>query len=405
MIELYRSENLLVRSVATDDCSRWVITFDNYAIGHGFDRLGFGEAWLKSQGISAIHVMGRREDWYQYPEMAQAMAVVKETVAGAERVMTYGSSMGGYAAIRFADAAGANAVLALSPQFSIDPNREPFDPRWLQDSHRIAWLPEIDGPIQCQATPVVVYDSKSIDAVHVDLIAAEIEITRIALPYTAHPATSYLAEIGELAGLVFDTLDGVVDAAAVRARAWQKRRNSVIYLGELADRQVSRRPGSALRLARYNAERAPGNAYALSILAKHLSQAGEHDAALEAYERLLDNHQRLGTYLIDYGIALMAAGKVTEAIPVAREIIAVLPHQAHLHAWAGFVFWSAGDHDEAVKAVGAATALDPANGAYRDMLAKYANPSQGRRSLKLKDVWTRLRSKVRRWRDHGGVAA
>jgi len=396
MSELYRSENLLVRSVATEDSSRWVITFDNYAIGHGFDRPGFGQAWLENQGISAIHVMGRREDWYQYPEMAQAMDAVRRAVAGAERVMTYGSSMGGYAAIRFADAVGANAVLALSPQYSIDPTKAPFDPRWLQDSHRIVWLPEIDGPIRCHATPVVVYDPKSIDAAHVDLIAADVEITRIGLPYTGHPATSYLSEVGVLSTLVFDTLDGRLNAPATRALAWQKRRGSVVYLGELADRQLGRRPNAALRIARHNSEQAPGNAYALSIFAKHLSVAGEHDAALDAYRNLLDIHGRSAIYMIDYGIALMAAGRVSEAIPVAREIVTALPHQAHLHAWAGYVFWSAGNHEDAQKSVSAAMALDPSNHAYREMLAKYAKSDKAQTTGRFRDVWNILRSRVQR---------
>src|SRR5690606_30202022 len=131
---------------------------DNYGIGHGFDRPGFGEEFLRNAGISAIHVMGVREDWYQYPEMPAAMQAVRQATAGAERVMTYGSSMGGYAALRFADAAGANAVLAISPQYSIDPKKMPFETRWHQESQRIQWRPEIDGRIVCDSYPVIVFD-------------------------------------------------------------------------------------------------------------------------------------------------------------------------------------------------------------------------------------------------------
>ena len=78
MERLFESENLVIKVRAQSDKSRWVVTFDNYGIGHGFERLGFGEAFFADNGVSALHVMGRREDWYQYPEIKQALAAVRE---------------------------------------------------------------------------------------------------------------------------------------------------------------------------------------------------------------------------------------------------------------------------------------------------------------------------------------
>lgn len=371
MNELYRSDNVVVRCVPADDQSRWVITFDNYGIGHGFDRQGFGEVWLQSRGISAIHVMGKYEDWYQYPDMADAMAAVRGAVSGADRVMTYGSSMGAYAAIRFADAAGANAVLALSPQYSIDPVKKPRDSRWQQDSHRIKWLPSVDGVIQCSCVPVVVYDTKNADALHADMIAQDISITRVRVPYSAHPTTTFLSEVGLLHTLVFDVLAGTLDAPSMEAATWDQRKSSVVYLGELVERQRHLRPRMALRLARKGTELAVNNTYALSTLAKQLSLSGEHREALAVHRQILELGGRSPVFLLGYGHDLMAVGDVDGALAVAREIISLMPYMAHLQSWSANVYWVAGYKGEAVKAATAAAALDRSNAHYRKMLVKY----------------------------------
>ena len=122
--------------------------------------------------------------------------------------------MGGYAAIRFADAAGANVVLALSPQYSIDPQKMPSETRWLQDSQRIAWRPEIDGRIICGVRPVVVFDPLE-DGDQVAKIQDDIDIWPIRLPYVSHPASTYLAETGLLKVLVLQTRRGFPAARIV----------------------------------------------------------------------------------------------------------------------------------------------------------------------------------------------
>ena len=60
-------------------------------------------------------------------------AFVQEYIAaqGIKRVITFGNSMGGYGAIQFAGALGADVCLALSPQYSANPADIPNETRWL----------------------------------------------------------------------------------------------------------------------------------------------------------------------------------------------------------------------------------------------------------------------------------
>ena len=122
--------------------------------------------------------------------------------------------MGAYAAVRFADAVGATAALALSPQYSVDPAKAPFERRWGQDQRRLRFLPALDGPIRTGIRPVIAYDPGSTDRLHADLIARDTPVQRVRLPFAGHPVGSFLQDAGLLNRLVMDTLDGTLDAAA-----------------------------------------------------------------------------------------------------------------------------------------------------------------------------------------------
>jgi tetratricopeptide (TPR) repeat protein len=368
MIDLFRSDNVVVRSVPAKDVSRWVVTFDNYGLGPGFDRPGFGEDFLRQSGVSAIHVLGRSDDWYQYPEMAEAMVAVRQATQGAARILTYGSSMGGYAALRFADAAGADAALAISPQYSIDPAKVPFETRWLQDGKRIAFRPEIDGRLACRCRPTIVFDSSSDDDRHARLIADEIDADLIGLDYVHHPATTYLSETGLLGGLVFDALSGELDPRGFQAEAAARRRNSAVYLSRLSELQPDCRLNLANRLATRAVDHAPHSPLALTSLAQCLGRMEKHDQAIALYARATELGRRSANYLVPYANGLIAAGRLEEALELAVEAVEKLPAAAHLKYWLGTIFRRLARGEEAAEAFEAAVALDPHQPIYRQLL-------------------------------------
>ncbi len=401
MQDLYRTDNVVVRSIPASDTTRWVVTFDHYSIGHGFERSGFGEAFLQAVGLSAIHVMGVREDWYQYPEMPKAMEAVRKAVAGADRVLTYGSSMGGYAAIRFADAAGAHAVLAISPQYSIDPAKAPFEDRWLQDSRRIAWLPEIDGPISCSVRPVVVFDPTGNDGRHAARIAGDIAFQPLPLRHVAHPATTFLAEAGLLQPLLFETLSGEIDIADVRQRTRRLRKTSGVYVSTLAAAQPPHRPRLALALAERAVAVSPNNGIAMANLAKLLSRDGRHEDAIRLLEDLVALYSRDTTCLVHYADSLLAAGRYAEAVAIGREVLEALPHFAHLHSWAALQLWCADDYQGAIAAAERAVALAPGDDQYPRLLAAYRRETLVRDPQSSQGIAGRLTGWWRRVRGMG----
>lgn len=388
--EVYRSDTLLVRRIPAADRSRWVVTFDNHSIGEGFDRPGFGQEFLAREGVSAICILGRGNDWYQYPDMLAACAAARASIRPRVRVMTYGSSMGGYAALRFADALRAQAVLALSPQYSIDPAVVPWEFRWGQDADRIAFLPELAGPLRCACKPLVLFDPSGFDGRHADLIARDVAGAFVPLPHASHPVTAFLGEIGLLGGIVLDHAAGTLDVSGLRARIRARRGGSAIYLGALASAQPAVRVGTAIALGRRAQAANRGAREGAHALAAALGRAGRHAEALAIHEERVETGGRDVLDLIPQAEALLAAGERVRAVAVAREVVALEPARANLRHWLAWILDQSGALDEAIAQEKLAATMSPGSALYRDTLAAFE-----RRSHPAARVLTSLH---RRWR-------
>jgi dienelactone hydrolase len=80
-------------------------------------------------GVSHAHVVTKEDDWYQNKDALRVFSAVRALGGGFDEVVTYGASMGGYGAMLAAGYVAPTRVVAVVPQFSIDPAKIPFDPR------------------------------------------------------------------------------------------------------------------------------------------------------------------------------------------------------------------------------------------------------------------------------------
>jgi len=363
--ELFRSQRRLVRGTDLSSFDRCVVTFDSYSEELRFELKGFGEEFFASHGIAAIHVLSRENDWYQHEEMADIVAAVRRATRGVGRIMTYGSSMGGYAAIRFAEALGAHAALALSPQYSVDGAKVPFERRWREEGRRIRYRDEIDGPIRARMRPVIAFDPTGVDRLHVDRIAADIDIIRVSVPFSGHPVGTTLSEARLLTPLVLRTLDGTLDAEAL-AREFRARRSSLAnYFGELARRQPPVRPRLRIALARRGVALAPDHPLPQHLLAAALTDAGELEEALPIHRRIVDEMERRPVYVLGFSDALLRAGRYDEAVEMVGRSVAAAPDTAWFHRLLAHVHDVRGDLAGALASIRRASTLDPANREYR----------------------------------------
>ena len=231
-------------------------------------------------------MISRDNDWYLLPDIEAALSAVARMAAPYARVLAYGSSMGGYAAIRLGRLAGAHVALALSPQFSIDPRQVPFDRRWAADAGRLDFSIERRlSSYPFVESAYVAYDPRDLDARHVALFRERMEIHDVRLPGAGHPATGYLAELGLLQRLVLEAADGTCNAHAFAAEAFAARRRSPQYYCALSQRPRARSWKSAL--ARRAFELARSDAGYASAYAEALADERRFDEAIAAYDEAL----------------------------------------------------------------------------------------------------------------------
>jgi tetratricopeptide (TPR) repeat protein len=285
---LFRSGNLLVKAARRpgEDC---VVTFDSFTDDPDLDRPAFGEAAFAQAGIPAIHVVNRRNAWYQEPEWRDMVAAIAAATAPYRRVLAYGSSMGGYAALRFGKMIGATSALAISPQYSLHPGKADFDTRWAKAVRGNRWQLELAGPLPADLPAVIAYDSAhALDRRHVDLIAREMPVQRITLPFSGHPCGGYLAQCGLLRPLALGVLAEQTDFTALLQAARDHRRNSTSYFVALARVAGLRNPERAIALTRRALQLGPTADFAWVALAEQLRSAGRIDEAFIAFQRAVE---------------------------------------------------------------------------------------------------------------------
>jgi hypothetical protein len=311
---LFRSDHIEVRRIAAGDGRHQVVTFESYHDDAGFDRAGFGESFFARAGFTGIHVLSAGNDWYQYPEMDEVLDVIRLAVAGADRVLTYGSSMGGYAAVRFADAIGATDVLSLSPQYSIDPRRVRADRRWWWAQNSIRFLPHHNGSLSCRARVVVVFDPTiKLDRLHAALIGRDVRAEMLRLDHAGHPVTTVLSELGLLQAMALAFVSGSADLPAIEAAFSARRQESAMWLVESAAHLPKSERLRARDITAQAVKMAPGNATLHHHHAMRLHELGLYDEAVLAHERAVDISPH-PIFVLSLSRSLFFAGRHAEAL-------------------------------------------------------------------------------------------
>lgn len=241
---LFESADLTIIKVEGTRREAVFVTFEPMLPERDPARGGFGERFFAKRGFAAYHVLCRANDWYQYPEMEAALAQVRADLPPGARIVTYGSSMGGYAALRFSGWLGADAVIALAPQASVDPARAGWEKRW---------GPAKEAPLlwdhlrpRRQATHYVVYDPFNMDRRHVALLRRETRLVPLHSHYSDHHATEHVHESGLLESLILGVALDDFDPRAWQGELW-RRRAGISFYRELRRRKCK----GPLRRLRY----------------------------------------------------------------------------------------------------------------------------------------------------------
>lgn len=200
----------------------------------------FGEGVFPQNGIDGIYVNCASNAWWQYPELPEALSLVREAAAG-RPIVTYGSSMGGYAAIRFSKALDAVRAVAVAPQFSIRAAVVPGEDRWDKEAVCITYIYEDEPSFTNSCETYVLYDPLyNKDAQHVVAYGALTDLERVELYCSGHPPLDSLVEYGLASWFALSAVKGQLDRTYLRSVVRARRRSSARYWRELSFRCMER---------------------------------------------------------------------------------------------------------------------------------------------------------------------
>lgn len=221
-----------------------VVTFEPATMGKSepdLNRPAWGQAFLQKRGHSVLGVKRAATAWYRSVELHRLFRGLqaRDFFGHFERVIFYGPSMGGYAALALAAAAPGCTVLALNPQSTLAPDRVWFDQRFA-GARAAGWKGDfIDGVDGAQTAErvYVCYDPYQIkDRLHALRLPAHNRIN-LRLPFVGHTTAQALNGLG-LLGTVFDeALQGTLDEKRFRQMARERSRWADYHV-HLAERGV-----------------------------------------------------------------------------------------------------------------------------------------------------------------------
>ena len=203
--------------------------------------LSFGDLITRAKGLSinaekslmkydyaVVGIMPKQKSWFPASSMAALLEHLSPILNQYKNIVGYGGSMGGYAAIKYARALKMNRVVAMVPQYSIDPT-EVDDKRYTD-----FYDPELNANMRIRAQDIVenceyiiVYDPYfEHDKEHYLKIKPLIpQLHTLHLPYTGHDAIAVLAN----SALLHDFIEHPFDPTYFYKQIREVKKNSKFY--------------------------------------------------------------------------------------------------------------------------------------------------------------------------------
>ncbi|WP_395004576.1 phosphoadenosine phosphosulfate reductase [Cypionkella sp.] len=220
-----------------DEGTTLLVTFENLSsVLANPDQLPRGYQQAKAKGWSLLTLIADGETWFRDPAV---YAFFDRQVDDAffedfDRVLFYGSGMGGYAACAYSVAAPGSQVLALNPRATLDPSQT----RWDTRSRRAGRL---DFTSRYGYAPDMLEGCAHATVIHDPLIPAEaMQAALFRAPYITRLSARRLGDELEQHFVAMEILPKLIDqamAASLSAQSfatlWRIRRNYLPYLKNL----------------------------------------------------------------------------------------------------------------------------------------------------------------------------
>ena len=205
-------------------------------------RLPWGLAALLKCDVSVLGVKPFKADWYRGDDLHAFFKSpsFRGFATSFQKIVLYGSSMGGFAALAFAEACDNADVVALNPQTTLDPRKVPWETRF-QQARDLDWSGAFcDGAIGARSARkvYVAYDPLfALDRAQVARLSMD-NVTELKIPLVKHSIPVWLLQMGVLREILTRVVDDDLPGSVCNRLA-RKRRNIARYYIGMADKTRS----------------------------------------------------------------------------------------------------------------------------------------------------------------------
>jgi tetratricopeptide (TPR) repeat protein len=273
--------------------------------------------------LPALGFMAKSRNWFPPDEMAELIQRAQHILQAYQERVSYGFSMGGYAAIKFSRLLNTSASLALAPQWSISPLSAPWEHRFA--AYLLPWHDRMQiESSDCLGRIYLVFDDKhASDSQHADHIGKAASIYPIKASYCGHNLSHLF-----LSSAVMKTALDLVTAGNARglSELVRKRRR---YIEGFANSLIRGRAficlsKRRLRDAEIYARRAldlPGSGPAdIGLLSRVFVAKGDAAEAETLVLNALEKYPSYAGLKIDLSWAVERQGRFQEAIEILQDL-------------------------------------------------------------------------------------
>jgi len=200
-------------------------------------------------GAAHLIIESAENDWFLNPDLGALRVALARFTAQFDDVAAIGFSLGGYGALLLGRALHLRRALLISPQYSIFPERAPFELRYRHIAARLdPLLDDLDAQADGGLTGCIAFDPRlaPADAAHAALIQARFPGLRaVAMPFAGHPALRLVGEAHLFAKVQALLLRDEITPRALRALHRAARVQAPSYARALAQFHGRRAPLAA----------------------------------------------------------------------------------------------------------------------------------------------------------------
>lgn len=194
-----------------------VFTFDNAgSIGPFEARDGWGFRIFQNKAYSVVSVMSLRASWYREDEFSYILDLLRGSclLKSFTKRISYGGSMGGFAAAAFAKLLGVQKTILLNPITTHCSEIAPWETRYplLDDDWSEGVRCAVEGIRECEEIFVVVDNLFHLDFQHANRFRKQgIPTTLIRVPGVGHGIPIHLSQMNLLKDLVISIVENRFD--------------------------------------------------------------------------------------------------------------------------------------------------------------------------------------------------